>query len=168
MAYRFYPEEYRKPHNGQSVFGGGMIPTIKHPDTTKADWRTPVSWGSGDHPELPSSQKPSSQNGYMQPWGGSPVSMGDDGQQNRPSSAPMRMQPWGGEDETGNFTQTGADKKYTFTKPRKKGYSGESGDIYYEKPNENPHGGSTVPRKPKPNPKSPSGGMALPLPQKVK
>jgi hypothetical protein len=84
----------------------------------------------------------------------------------------MRLQPWGGEDETGNFTQTGADKKYTFTKPRKKGYSGQSGDIYYEKPNENPHedphGGSTVPRKPKPNPKSPSGGMALPLPQKVK
>jgi hypothetical protein len=151
MAYRWHPEEYRQPHNGQSVFGGGMIPTIKHPDTTKADWRTPVSWGSQDHPELPSSQKASSQNG---------------------SGYPMYMQPWSGEDETGNFTQTGADKKYTFTKPTKKGYSGESGDLYYEKPDENPHedphGGSTVPRKPKPNPKSPSGGMALPLPQKVK
>ena len=138
MAYRWQPEEYRQPHNGQSVFGGGMIPTIKHPDTTQADWRTPVSMGN------------------------------QGSQQSRPSSAPMHLQPWGGEDEKGNFTQTGADKKYTFTKPRKKGYSGQSGDIYYEKPNENPHGGSTVPRKPKPNPKSPSGGMALPLPQKVK
>lgn len=32
---------------------------------------------------------------------------------------------------------------------------------------ENPAGGSSVPRKPKPSPKNPSGGMKLPLPTKV-
>lgn len=32
---------------------------------------------------------------------------------------------------------------------------------------EGPAGGATVPRKPKPSPKNPSGGMKLPLPTKV-
>jgi hypothetical protein len=139
MAYRWQPEEYRKPHNGQSVFGGGMIPTIKHPDTTQADWRTPVSMGN------------------------------QGSQHSRLSSAPVYMQPWSGEDETGNFTQIGANKQYTFTKPTPKSpYLDTENDGDGPDDDFKPLGGSTVPRKPKPNPKSPSGGMALPLPQKVK
>ena len=80
----------------------------------------------------------------------------------------MRVQPWSGEDEKGNYTQTGADKEYTFTKPAppKNPYLDTDGDESDD--DFKPLGGSTVPRKPKLDPKSPSGGMALPLPQKVK
>ena len=79
----------------------------------------------------------------------------------------MQVQPWSAEDEMGNYTQTGADKKYTFTKSTPKSpyldTDGDESDDDFK-----PLGGSTVPRKPKLDPKSPSGGMALPLPQKVK
>ena len=141
MAYRWQPEEYRQPHNGQSVFGGGMIPNLRHPDTT---------------PQYSSSW---TDNVTQQPFAGS--------SNNRRIPPYMQVQPWSAEDEMGNYTQTGANKMYTFTKSTPKnsylGTDDDGPDADFK-----PLGGSTVPRKPKPNPKSPSGGMALPLPQKVK
>jgi hypothetical protein len=92
-----------------------------------------------------------------------------------PNPRQLQVQPWGGEDEEGEFTQTGAEKKYTL----KKANSEPEGNYYAREPKgandnsflDNPpkdEGGSSILRNSKKPPKSPSGGMALPLPQKVK
>lgn len=130
---------------------------------------------------------------YRPPHSGtSPLSQGlspfsQDGQYWREQSSPrrltpeLRLQSWSGEDEKGEFTQKGANKKYTFekSKPKTKGDSERKGDYYAREPKkandnsfrDNPpkdEGGSSILRNSKKPPKSPSGGMALPLPQKVK
>lgn len=105
---------------------------------------------------------------YRPPHSGRDVFGGSMGPSTNPNQMNMHIQPWGGEDSEGYFTQTGADKKYNFKKDKrttKGGYSGKSGDINYEKGDENPHGGSTVPRKPKPKTPKSSGGMALEIPR---
>ena len=98
-----------------------------------------------------------------------------------PNPRQLQLQAWGGEDEKGEFTQKGADKKYTFekSKPKTKGDSERKSDYYAREPKDandnsfrdNPpkdEGGSSILRNSKKPPKSPSGGMALSLPQKVK
>ena len=81
----------------------------------------------------------------------------------------LRLQSWGGTDEKGEFNQKGADKTYTFKKSPPSPPNTKGGN--YSKSTENPYmdeGGLSVPRKPKSPKKPSSGGMALPLPQKVK
>jgi hypothetical protein len=99
------------------------------------------------------------------------------GQQHPRLTPELRLQSWSGEDEKGEFTQTGANKKYTLEKPN----SEPEGDYYAREPKgadsnsfrDNPpkdEGGSSILRNSKKPPKSPSGGMALslPIPEKVK
>lgn len=81
----------------------------------------------------------------------------------------LRLQSWGGTDEKGEFNQKGADKNYTFKKsyPSQPDTKGGYISKYTENPNKE-DGGSSVSRKPKSPKKPSSGGMALPIPQKVK
>lgn len=140
MANRF-GGEYRKPHNGASPF---------------------------------------SQQAYINNAGN-----------NRKFTPNLEIMPWGGEDEKGTYTQKGSDdtRKYSFekSKPSRKGEGfkdttetnphqyayatkvkkGDSNN-FRDNPPPKDTGGTSVGRNPKPPTKSPSGGMALPLPQKVK
>jgi hypothetical protein len=141
MANRFN-DQYRPPHSGDSVFPQKITKT---PSQYQEDaWTQPrISKGTDYGPRKDNDENPHS----------------------APKKAPRdQFEPGPHE-----YKQRKTPPNYN-ERPKKGDSDGpKKGDPYKDHydPYHNPDGGSSVSRKPKTPSKSPSGGVALPIPQKV-
>ena len=149
MANRF-GEEYRAQHSGSNIFGMPAPMKRKPYERLNENYNPSIR---------PAEEPPANSEG----WLNTPSATQSEGGIRR-----LQTQSYQADDESGSYTQSGANKKYHFEKKKKNNdnkYT-EDGDNKKDKPNDKDSGGgSKVPRKPKPN--TPSGGLKKSIPTKA-